>query len=117
MRGLVIVLAALLVPAVAHADEISESLAVCKGKSPGDACKGGACVKTKCSRIDYANWDRDASPTPPSRTYDCVECVPGAKATSGCAMSASRVGSWALALTPAVVLAVLERRRRRARRR
>lgn len=104
--------ALLLVPGVAEADEISESVAACQGKSPGDKCKGGACVKSTCSRIDYGGWNRDAGGGPPIKKYDCLECVPDAKA-KGCSMSAARAGSWALACVPALLLTLLERRRGR----
>lgn len=111
-RFVAVLFALLLVPAVAEADEISESVAACQGKSPGDKCKGGACVKKTCTRIDYAHWNRDASASPPTREYDCTECVADAKPTNGgCSMTAARASSWALACVPAIVLALLERRR------
>lgn len=46
----------------------------------GTACQtgsGGAgkCLTSKCSKLDYAGWDRDASPSPPTVEYDCLKCT------------------------------------------
>jgi hypothetical protein len=52
----------------------------CVGKQVGDACiynGSGTCQNQTCSKLDYSNWDRDASSSPPSTTYACVKCVVG----------------------------------------
>jgi len=64
----------------AHADVPPPETEPCVGKQPGDACVyngSGTCQNQTCSRLDYANWDQDASPSPPSTTYACVKCVAG----------------------------------------
>jgi hypothetical protein len=46
----------------------------------GDACTfggAGTCQNQTCGRLDYAHWDRDASPSPPSMSYSCLECITG----------------------------------------
>ena len=55
------------------------------GKSTGSSSsKPGICVISTCSRLDYANWDRDASPGgPPSTTYACLMCVAGGAIDGG----------------------------------
>ncbi len=97
----------------------------------GDGSKG-ACQKDTCQGIDYASWDRDASPTPPSKTFDCLKCVPGALPSSsgdggtpsstagsdgGCTVGRAPLrtaGPWLLALGVPVMLSASRRRRRRA---
>ena len=59
---------------IVRADLIPEEQADCDGKRAGDACNRGTCLADRCSRLDYANWDRDASAGPPSVEYDCVVC-------------------------------------------
>ena len=52
----------------------------CQGKAAGAACNyngAGACRSETCTKLDYANWDHDASTSPPSTTYACLKCVPG----------------------------------------
>jgi hypothetical protein len=121
------------VPA-ARADVVPPDVAACDGKTAGAPCtpiagSPGTCKASKCSRLDYSKWDRDASPSPPSVTYDCLTCAAGADAgtdgdagstqpassddSSGCSFAVRRAGPWALALVPALVLAFLERRRSR----
>jgi hypothetical protein len=60
----------------AHADVIGPAQAACGGKSVGDACDGGACANTKCTR--YA-LQPDGNRVPSD--YDCVTCVAGAPVT------------------------------------
>ena len=52
----------------------------CVGKAAGAACVyngNGTCQTRTCSKLDYANWDRDASSSPPSTTYACLQCLIG----------------------------------------
>lgn len=74
-----LVVASALFSLPAFADVITPEDAACRNKSPGDVCDeslthSGICRKSTCSRIDYRHWDRDASASPPSLTYDCVVC-------------------------------------------
>jgi hypothetical protein len=62
--------------APALADVAPPGAAACAGKSAGDTCEGGTCQAQTCSRLDYANWDRDAGHGPPTVSYACVLCVP-----------------------------------------
>lgn len=65
---------------VARADVIPPDVADCsQAASAGVSCRNGAgvCVASTCSRLDYANWNRDASPSPPSVQYACLRCVSG----------------------------------------
>ncbi len=118
----------------ARADVVPPDVDACSGKAVGAACKiddsAGTCIKTKCSKLDYAGWDRDASSSPPTIEYDCVTCAVGtapapsdggtaptstpAKSDGGCSFGvARRAGPFALAAIPGVVLALVRRRRRR----
>jgi hypothetical protein len=63
----------------------------------------GTCQNTTCTRTGIANWDRDASATPPTNTYACVACVPVSIGTDlggdgcGCAVGGRlvrTVGPW-----------------------
>jgi hypothetical protein len=52
----------------------------CVGKATGAACVyngNGTCQTETCSKLDYANWNRDASSWPPSKTYTCLKCLIG----------------------------------------
>ena len=139
MRSLAPVLVAIALIAAApaaSADAIPPDVAACNGKTAGAPCSvvtgaSGTCAASKCTRLDYSKWDRDASSSPPSVVVDCLTCVAsdsdagssgGADAgaqpaasedSSGCAMAARKAGPWALALLPALVLALLGRRRDR----
>jgi hypothetical protein len=70
----------------ARADVAPPETQPCLSKQAGDACTynnaSGTCLDQTCSKIDYANWDRDASSSPPSMTYACVECIVGTTATA-----------------------------------
>jgi hypothetical protein len=44
---------------------------------PSDAGKPGTCRKATCTRLDYANWNRDASAAPPTMQYECLKCLLG----------------------------------------
>lgn len=70
--------AATLLTSLAFADAISPDEGACPGLKAGVACKVGAkngtCVDATCTRNDYANWDRDATPGPPSKQEPCVVC-------------------------------------------
>jgi hypothetical protein len=122
---------------VAHADVVPPDEEPCTGKVAGDSCsfsgKDSTCVTSKCTRRDYASWDRDASDSPPTREVDCLKCgeststgtadaapvADGGTTTApagkgGCAVAsphARRVGPWALAALPAALLALARRRR------
>jgi hypothetical protein len=72
--------AVLFVGVSARADVPPPDTQACSGKAAGDACtygSAGTCQEGTCSRLDYFNWDRDASAGPPSTTYACMKCVPG----------------------------------------
>lgn len=72
--------AAMLSGAPARADVAPPETQPCVGKSAGDACVyngNGTCQAQTCNKLDYANWDRDASSSPPSTTYVCVKCIVG----------------------------------------
>lgn len=96
----------------------------------------GRCLSSKCSKLDYAHWDRDASPSPPTVEYDCLKCTPPAAtggeagtpveggttssssggSSSGCNTAGCTVrtaGPWLLGL--AVALAMRARRKREPR--
>jgi hypothetical protein len=51
----------------------------CRSKQVGAACSyygsTGTCQNQTCHHLDYGNWDRDASASPPSTSYACVECL------------------------------------------
>jgi len=63
----------------ARADVAPPEMQPCQGKAVGDACvynnATGICLNQTCSRLDYANWNHDASAGPPSTTYTCLECM------------------------------------------
>ncbi len=69
---------ATLLSSLALADSISPDEGACSGRPAGAACKidvkNGTCVNATCSRLDYANWDRDATAGPPSKQEPCVLC-------------------------------------------
>jgi hypothetical protein len=72
-------LGAMLFAGVARADVVPPEQAACQGKSAGDTCMvsgkpDGTCAASKCSRIDYASWDRDMMAAPPTVMYDCLLC-------------------------------------------
>lgn len=137
--ALLVAVAALVAPALAHADEgpPPENI-VCGDKKLGDACEvdgaAGACVSDSCVRLDYSGG------TPPETVrYECLRCQPGAAAKSdaaekapasadpapaagdvppgkgGCSVAGSTEGAPLLLVVTAVALA--RRRRRRAARR
>ncbi len=68
---------------VSRADAISPDVYACNALSLGDSCRtadgvAGSCQKSTCYAKDMEHWDRDASGYPPSKPYDCLECiVPG----------------------------------------
>jgi hypothetical protein len=70
--------AATLLTSFAFADAIAPDEGACSGKTAGAACKidvkNGTCVNATCTRLDYANWDRDATAGPPSKQEPCVLC-------------------------------------------
>jgi hypothetical protein len=68
----------LLLVGSAHADVIPPEVGACQNKQVGDACTNngtGVCQAQTCTRLDYANWNRDASSGPPSMSYACNKCV------------------------------------------
>jgi hypothetical protein len=86
----------------------------------------GTCQNTTCTRTGIANWDRDASATPPTNTYACVACVPNGggkdsgsdqtKDSSGCAIGgplARTIGPWLAAGLFAAAMMLARRRPRR----
>jgi hypothetical protein len=123
----------------AHADAIPPDEAACTGKTAGAACMimgstaSGTCTASKCTKVDYANWDGGGAP--PSVEYDCLQCEPavgdggptadsgtgadggsnGKSSGGGCSASGTRLaGAWGLALVPMAIAALLRRRRRAA---
>ncbi len=123
-------LSLLLFAAPAAADVVPPEVSACRGRIAGAACgnelglPAGVCRDDTCSRLDYVNWNRDASPSPPYMQYACVRCVtPGdggadagasGPAQGGCAVGSTlgrRVGPWALV---ALVWAAFLGRKRRA---
>jgi hypothetical protein len=117
-----------LAPAWAAADVIPPDVDACRALQVGAACGGmtgvpaGRCQNDTCTRLDYANWNRDAMATPPSMSYACVRCVAGAdggaaptSSSGGCSVGSSesvgrRLGPWLIA---GLVWAVFLGRRRR----
>jgi hypothetical protein len=87
--------ASVLTTSLAFADAINPDEGACTGKTAGSACsippKTGVCADATCSRLDYENWDRDATAGPPSKDYPCVLCNTdgGAPADSGSGTDAS----------------------------
>jgi hypothetical protein len=82
-------------PNLVRADVIPDEVAACQGKAAGDHCPQGACTKSTCTRLDYANWDRDASAAPPSKTESCLKCLPAdddAGADTGSAGKSAQTG-------------------------
>lgn len=68
----------LLLGSLAQADLAPPDTEPCVGKAEGDACTyggAGTCRQLTCSKLDYANWNRDASAGPPTTTYACMTCV------------------------------------------
>lgn len=115
--------------ASARADVVPPEVDACSGKSAGAACTvpgtstGGTCTATKCTKLDYSGWDKDASSSPPTIEYDCVQCAAGggatdaggttpAKSEGGCAFGVvGSAGPFAIAALPGLVLALVRRRR------
>jgi hypothetical protein len=62
-----------------RADVIPPEVDACRNKAVGAACSTsgltGSCQNQTCHRLDYSSWDRDASASPPSMAYACVECT------------------------------------------
>jgi hypothetical protein len=124
-------LSLLLFATPAAADVVPPEVSACQGRVAGAACGGelgvpaGVCRDDTCTRLDYLNWNRDASASPPTMQYPCVRCVSPADGGSGdagaptpsqggCAVGSSlgrRVGPWALV---ALVWAAFLGRKRRA---
>jgi hypothetical protein len=74
-------------PPDAYACDTNAAPGYFDAKKIGNACQlsdgqKGTCQKATCQGIDYANWDRDASPTAPSKSFDCLKCVQGASASA-----------------------------------
>jgi len=82
-------LAAIALSSSARADVPPPDTLSCRTASEGDSCdpddqakidgglKRGTCRKATCSRLDYGNWNRDASATPPTMSYECLKCLLG----------------------------------------
>jgi len=117
------VLSSLLLASAARADVAPPNLEPCVGKAIGAFCLTatavpGTCQNSTCQRIDYANWNRDASSSPPSLSYPCVLCTAivtpppgeGCSCTIGQGSLARRAAPWLMA--GAFSLLFLFRRRR-----
>ncbi len=127
--ALLVALAASTATSLALADVTPPDVDACRTTDAGGACTlngvAGACRQGTCTRVDYMNWNRDASSTPPTVSYDCVRCVTGTatdasaappaptSASGGCSVGdlGRAVGPWALAAIP-LALVLLGRRRR-----
>ena len=76
----------LMVAGAARADVIPPDMEPCTGKAAGTTCTflshPGTCVSSTCSKLDYANWDRDAASGPPTRSYACILCRTGTATTT-----------------------------------
>lgn len=115
-----------LLPSTVSADAMPPNAMACESRGVGATCmlEGaiGTCVASRCSRLDYEGWDRDASMTPPTIEVDCVVCNTSTMVDGGMgtttpppgSCSASHGGSaapWAAAL---MVLGLALRARRTA---
>jgi hypothetical protein len=84
LRFALVVTAIATLGGTARADVAPPETSPCVGKQVGDSCTyngAGTCQSSTCSKLDYLNWDRDASASPPVTTYACVKCLPAATAT------------------------------------
>lgn len=123
--------AALVSAPAARADVPPPDTEACNGRTLGDTCTvpggpSGTCQNSTCQRLDYANWNRDASSMPPTMNYACVRCLPaGASGDAGtttpppstraCSVSPGRDAvQTSFAWLGAFALAGLWRARRRA---
>jgi len=76
----------------ARADVPPPEATACAGKQVGDSCSdppNGTCQNLTCGKLDYANWNRDASSIPPSTQYPCVRCAAKGSSTDPDASSPS----------------------------
>jgi len=122
----------------ARADVAPPENEPCLGKAVGAACTygiAGTCQTQTCSKLDYSNWDRDASAGPPSKSYACVQCVTGTSTSTntgtntntdggdspsnsngacsiGKQSSATRVAPWLLAAAFSSLFLIGRKRRR-----
>ena len=140
---------------LAAADALPPEAAACGATSKaGDACSyadysgsgqlTGTCKASKCTKLDYSSWDRDASSSPPSVQYDCLVCdgaapaaekaadgsttapaqngQPSASSASsddggGCSVgggAAKQAAPWLVAFAAAAVVTAVGRRRKRS---
>lgn len=120
----------------AMADVIPPEETACEGRAAGDSCSppsDGVCREATCTRLDYESWDRDASASPPSVSYDCLRCTSEMAADAGsgsdrdggmggggggCSSSGARsLDDFGFALVPLAALAIVTivhaRRKRR----
>lgn len=89
-----------LAPAWAAADVIPPDVDACRTLQVGAACGGGMtgvpagrCQTATCTRLDYANWNRDAMAMPPTMNYECTRCVAGGVTDSGSGVTDSGSGA------------------------
>ena len=78
--------AVLLFALPARADLVPPEVPPCNGKQVGDACTyngSGTCRNQTCSRLDYTNFNLDASSGPTTVTYTCLECLGGTNPDGG----------------------------------
>jgi len=70
MKPMAILMSLWLLSGIARADVIDPSQEACKGRSAGDACRGGGrCVQSTCGRIDYSGGQG-----PRSTSVPCLIC-------------------------------------------
>lgn len=82
------VIAIFLAQTPARADLAPPETEPCAGKAAGTACNyngAGVCREETCTKLDYANWNRDASAGPPSTSYACMTCVTGSQSSTSTA--------------------------------
>jgi hypothetical protein len=111
---------------LASADAVPPDVMVCDRQPVGAACfsdgVAGECAASRCTRLDYASWDRDASMTPPSVEYDCIRCNNGIShgddagphpgSPGHCSASHGSAGAgWILAMASALLVVVRRARR------
>ena len=80
---------------VARADVVPPDVADCQSAKAGASCRSGAgtCVTDTCSKLDYANWNRDASASPPTVQYTCLRCVSSDGGLGGAGGASAQGGS------------------------
>lgn len=95
----------------ARADLPPPDVGSCSGKSEGDACGSGTCVRAMCSRMAPSRT-QDGSVEARAESYDCLRCDASEDTGCGSVGGVGKAAPWAIA--GAFSLLFLLRRRRRA---